>query len=290
MSILRAVSPAEITLHRRNYGYADGHISRSVPRTFYNYVSWKIKSAVKGYMNVKIFQTGRFQITGCKGDEDIARLKEVIQQVFEGLRDSTWHSRVTRHPLLPGMYVDQAEGVVYEEWGDKKASVYRPVGKFIDATNMVYQGKRVTVRENGDVVFSKGKREMVLFHRALHLHPPDSNTLDIEVSRDILHEFDGWKWHQQIACINAMCPTKTLVDKSRLVSFLRSRTDLMVSYDPVTYMGVNVKMFDPDSPKKPLGTILVVSTGLIWFCGFKDMEVMREKARWMSEIVKYGLY
>src|ERR1044071_9502327 len=41
----------------KNYGYQTGSIKRNCTRTFYNFVSFRLPSTVKGIMNIKVFRT-----------------------------------------------------------------------------------------------------------------------------------------------------------------------------------------------------------------------------------------
>lgn len=272
----------------KNYGYQTGSIKRNCTRTFYNYVSFRLPSTVKGIMNIKVFRTGVLQMTGCKGDSDILHVQNSITELFNLIKKERMEITVKPHQVLNDHFVDD-QNLLYHK--------NKLVGKIVNSTNIIYEGTKVTIQigEDGVVDLRAQSTYSNYIKKTLQAwpSPPPSSSecqqIIVETDPIILQDrYRNFTWKSSVVSLNATYESKIHVNKLKLVEELKkNHADFLVSYDPSHYSGINVKIFKDDKDcDSPIGTVLIASTGFIVMCGFKSMQSAEFQCNRIVEILR----
>lgn len=260
-----------------NYGYETGSIRRNETRTFYNFVSFTLASKVRGIMNVKIFRTGKIQVTGCKGHQDVEHIKQNIETLFTAIENEERSATLTAHHLLRDHYVDSNGYIYYNR---------RVIGKSLSNETLMYKGTKCVLRPDGRLVEPRRRyyiTDNVLFTLPIWDNNVPQGTFTTKLNTNPASH-RPLQWTYRIVSLNTGYHLKKFINKDSLVVKLRNNyPDLLVSYDPSNYKNVNIKFFD--SSNCPIGTILVAATGYLNMCGFRSIQSAEEQCQRLLQIL-----
>lgn len=261
----------------------DNHLNvfNGIIKSFRNQVTLRVN--VNGIIiNVKVFCTGKLQISGCMSEEAAKSAAVIVIQKIKELQEFMLKYQNVLQELIdtkPKVYSD----LLPDEFRIKQIKKTIKLRRLY--INSIDKNDKNGINENV---------EKIILKDILEIEDITERKIDYEFlvyNKEIdTIKTDDYK----IGLVNAHFSTNFDINREELQKILKTKYKLKTSFDPLKYQGVNVKFSIDEKNKgvcKCVGkckciSILIFRTGKIIITGSKDLTLTIKAYEFINEVFK----